>query len=249
MIHEVIDMDNNPPKKITITRQGWSAVNCTLETEYTDDKIKTPITTYIIDDWGSWRVQILVWDQFEAVKKATTTPEVTKTWAGIKTELDKKTTTTAKTAFENNTYTLDKNNPYQQQIAKLSDMFMGDDYTKLTTEASTTTLTTIVKDNMAHLKNMFGFWNKQIDTENKTYTDKILKTLSTDELTNIDPANQTFEVKEAKDWTITINVIKKSENPNTTKEWTITITKDNNGKLGVTRTDKPAETQKTQTPT
>jgi hypothetical protein len=109
----------------------------------------------------------------------------------------------------------------------------------------------MVTTNMSDIKNMFIYqWLQQTAGNDAYWNDKLsVDTNLASQTTNVLDTNKQAYTVEAKDWTITINVTKNSANPNTAKEWTITITKDNNGKLSVTRTDKPAETQKTQTPT
>lgn len=87
-------------------------------------------------------------------------------------------------------------------------MFTGSDYLTLISEVSNTTLNTMVKGNMSHLKNMFSFRNLQILSNNEAYTEIITSTLTNEQLGYITPEKQTYELKEAKDNSITITVSK-----------------------------------------
>ena len=72
-IHDIIDMANKPPMKIQITRKDWKTITIgTLKEDYIDDRIKTPIKTYIDDKWK--RVITSEWDKI-SLPETVDTPE------------------------------------------------------------------------------------------------------------------------------------------------------------------------------
>jgi len=194
------------------------------------------------------RVLVYEWDKLEAIPEVVPETVANKREA-INTALKADDKKTAKTAFEWADYKLDETNIYQKEIKNLSDIFTSYDYKTLITEvewtSTQTTLKNMVKDNMAHLKNMFGFWNLQKDVE--PYKTTILGNMTNEQLKEINPEIQTFELKEAKDNTIIINVSKnKYQTWEKAKEWTITLTRDSDKwTLTVARADTTIETKET----
>ena len=222
-INEVIDVAKSP-KNLQIIR-GSTIIKI-------EQKTINNSMTYV-EIWKDKKVVIKTWDKIEEMP---TEKSVADKRTEVKNELDKEPTKTAKTAFEWATYKLDNTNIYEAEIKKISNLFTEEKtYENLIAEESTPTLKTIITDNMSDVKNMFTFWNLQIAAKNKPYTDNIEKTLSLDDLKNIDTTKQNFTIKEAKDKTITIEVKKNTaESTNTAKEWTITL-KNTDGKLTTER--------------
>jgi hypothetical protein len=75
-IHEIIDMEKDPPEKIKITRaDGKTTTEATLKEKFWEEKIKTYVIT---KNNKEERVQILPWDKIDPIQKEVAKPVTTK---------------------------------------------------------------------------------------------------------------------------------------------------------------------------
>lgn len=230
-IHEIFTDYAKAPEILLFTPKGENTAKEIKKAKVDIDWTETE--TYVDSDWKM--IEIQEWDTITLPEKQTQATLVDMR-TGIQEELKKQTTT--KETFEWDSYKLDNTNIYQQQIAKVSDLFTGENYKNLLEESEQKTLKSIIETNTGDFKNMLVYrWLKQTEDKDAIYkTDKM--TLDQNVLANIDPTKQTLKVSEVKDGNITIEVAKKDAT-NDTKEGTIILTKDaTTGKLETKRTEK-----------